>query len=97
MARGVNGMCPLGASSLVPMRVTTSVRAALEGDAELVQGAAAERLAVAEHAEQDVLGADVRVTEAAGLLLGGDDRLTGPGGEAFEHVVIVAPLSIRCH
>ena len=58
---------------------------ALHGDVERLEHARGETLLLAEQAEQDVLGADVVVLEDAGLLLGEDDHLAGPFGEALEH------------
>ena len=58
---------------------------ALEGDAEALEGLARDALALVDQPEQDVLGPDVVVVEAAGLLLGEDDDPAGPVGEPFEH------------
>ena len=61
---------------------------ALDGDVERLEHARGEALLLAEEAEQDVLGADVVVLEDAGLLLGEDDHLPGPFGEALKHAVL---------
>ena len=64
-------------------------------DAEEAQRAPRRAVRFAEEAEEDVLGADVRVVEAAGFLLREDDGGAGRGGEPFEHEASVAPLSMH--
>ena len=53
-----------------------------------LEDARSEALLLAQQAEQDVLGADVIVLENPGLLLGEDDHLPGPFGEALKHAVL---------
>jgi len=54
-------------------------------DAEVLQHVGAHAAAFLHQAEQDVLGADVLVVEALGLLVGQGHDLAGAIGETFEH------------
>src|SRR5207244_918967 len=56
----------------------------LDGDVERLEHAGGEPFFLAQEAEQDVLGADVVVLERPSLVLGENDDLPGPFGEAFE-------------
>ena len=56
----------------------------LDRDVERLEHARGEALLLAQEPEQDVLGADVVVLERPGLVLGEDDDLASPFGEAFE-------------
>ena len=56
----------------------------LDRDVERLEHARGQALFLAQEPEQDVLGADVVVLEGPGLVLGEDDDLAGPFGEAFE-------------
>jgi len=53
-------------------------------DVERLEHARRETFFLAEQAEQDVLGADVVVLERPGFVLGENDDLASPFGEAFE-------------
>src|SRR5215210_2629857 len=55
---------------------------------EVEQDAGGQSLVLAQEAKQDVRCADVVVLEDAGLLLGEDDDLSGPFGEALKHAVL---------
>src|SRR4029079_1453370 len=61
---------------------------ALDGDVEGLEDAGGQALLLAQQAEEDVLGADVIVLENPGLLLGEDDHLASPFGEALKHAVL---------
>ena len=61
---------------------------ALDGDVEGLEYARSKSLLLAQEAKEDVLGTDVVVLENAGLLLGEDDHLPGPFGEALKHAVL---------
>src|SRR5215210_293568 len=61
---------------------------ALHRDVEALEDAGGKPLLFAKQAEQDVLGADVIVLENPGLLLGEDDHLASPFGEALKHAVL---------
>src|SRR5829696_3200844 len=63
----------------------------LGGDAEGAQDPGPHPLGLVEHAEQEVLRADVVVVQQARLLLGQDDDPAGPVGEALEHVTDATP------
>ena len=73
----------------------------LDSDVERLEHPRCEAFFLAQQAEQDVLRADVVVLQRPGLVLGEDDDLPGPFGEAFEHLrpsflagrVIVAQLA----
>src|SRR5439155_6780912 len=56
----------------------------LDGDVERLEHSGGEPFLLAQEAEQDVLGADVVVLERPSLVLGENDDLPGPFGEAFE-------------
>ena len=88
MARGVKGMWPTGLPWPRPMIASTSLRTPLSPMPRT-------RSRLAQEAEEDVLGADVRVVQPAGLLLREDDGGAGRGGEPFEHEASVAPLSMH--
>ena len=64
-------------------------------DAEEAQRPPGRAVRLAQEAEEDVLGADVRVVQPAGLLLREDDGGAGRRGEPFEHDASVAPLSMH--
>ena len=85
MARGVNGIWPEVTSSPEPDDADHLGADALDGDVERLEDARSETLLLAQQAEEDVLGTDVVVLEDAGLLLGEDDHLPGPFGEALKH------------
>ena len=53
--------------------------------AQLDQHLRRDALALADQAEQDVLGADVVVLQAPGLFLGQDDGVPGAVGESLKH------------
>ena len=56
-----------------------------EADAERLEHARRHALLLAKQAEEEVLRPDVVVLEAASLVLGEDDHLTGSLGESLEH------------
>src|SRR5579864_3171614 len=64
----------------------------LDGDVERLEHARGKSFFLAQQPEQDVLGADVVVLERARLVLGEDDDLTSPFGEAFEHLPLLLPF-----
>ena len=66
----------------------------LEPEPEPLQHRGRDALAVADQAEQDVLGADEIVAEPSRLFPCQDDDPSRPLGESFEHWV-PSPLSIR--
>ena len=73
LARGVNGMCPLGCLLPRPTLSTTSSRTPSLVNPEVFEDLAGDRLGLAEQAEQDVLGPDVVVVQPPRLFLGHDD------------------------
>src|SRR4029453_3022538 len=58
---------------------------ALNGDVEGLEYARSKSFLLAQEAKEDVLGTDVVVLEDSGLLLGEDDHLASPFGEALKH------------
>jgi hypothetical protein len=67
-----------------------------ELDPEGLERLGAHAGALADQAEEDVLGPDVAVVQRPRLLLGEDDDAAGSVGESLEHVGIVPPLTRRC-
>ena len=59
-------------------------------DVQVLQHVGADAAAFLDQAEQDVLGADVLVVEALGLLVGQGHHLAGAVREAFEHVHLLS-------
>jgi len=57
----------------------------LQRHAETRQGAAGGPVGLAKQPEQDVLGTDVVVAQAAGLFLGQDDGVARAVGESLKH------------
>ena len=57
-------------------------------DVEVLQDVGGDAAAFLDQAEQDVLGADVLVVEALGLLIGQLHHLAGPVGESFIHFTL---------
>ena len=57
-------------------------------DVEVLEHVGGDAAAFLDQAQQDVLGADVFVVEALGLLVGQLHHLAGPVGESFVHVVL---------
>ena len=68
----------------------------LEGDREGLEGLRGDALTLVDEAEEDVLGADVRVIEEASLLLSEHHDAASPVGEAFEHVPPLKSCACWC-
>ena len=92
----MNAMWPVGATAVGPTMRTTSARDDIERDARRFEDLRGDAVALGEQAEQQVLGADVVVRQAAGLLLRQHHHRAGLIGEAFEHALIIMTLSIPC-
>jgi hypothetical protein len=84
----VNGIWPGGDLLAGPDDADHLGADALHGDVERLEDARGESLLLAQQAEEDVLSADVVVLENPGLLLGEDDHLASPFGEALKHAVL---------
>jgi hypothetical protein len=67
----------------------------LELDAEGSKRASGDSVSGMDHAEEDVLGTDVVVTEQACLFLRQNQDSSGLVGESFERAAIFAPLGCR--
>ena len=85
MARGVNGMWPLGRLLALADDLLDLGAHGLQRDVEALERLGGDALALVDEAEQDVLGADVVVGEHAGLFLGQHDHPPGSVGEPLEH------------
>ncbi len=85
MARGVNGMCPLGACWPWPMISSTCWRTASREMPMLSEGLGRDTLTLVDQAQEDVLGADVVVVEHPRLFLREHHNTTSAVGEPFEH------------
>ena len=94
MARGVNGMCPLGACWPWPMISSTCWRTASSEMPRRLERLGGDALALVDQPEQDVLGADVVVVEHPGLFLGQDDDATCAVGEPLEHVQLLPRATV---
>ena len=67
----------------------------LQADPQRLKGLGGDAVALADQAEQDVLGADVVVTEHPGLFLSQDRNPPRPVGEPLEHLVAPSPSGRR--
>ena len=67
----------------------------LQADPQRLKGLGGDALALADQAEQDVLGADVVVVEHPGLFLSQDHNPPRPVGEPLEHLVAPSPSGRR--
>jgi hypothetical protein len=67
----------------------------LKGDAEALEGFRGNAFALMNQAKQDVLGADVTMTEQPRFLLGEDNDPAGPIGKAFEHDSPFQPVAVE--
>ena len=67
----------------------------LQADPQRLKGPGGDALALADQAEQDVLGADVVVVEHPGLFLSQDRNPPRPVGEPLEHLVAPSPSGRR--
>ena len=67
----------------------------LQADPQRLKGLGGDALALADQAEQDVLGADVVVVEHPGLFLSQDHNPPRPVSEPLEHLVAPSPSGRR--
>ena len=67
----------------------------LQADPQRLKGLGGDALALADQAEQDVLGADMVVVEYPGLFLSQDRNPPRPVGEPLEHLVAPSPSGRR--
>ena len=80
-------MCPLSCFLPRPTFRYDLLADAVAGEAEARQDLAADRLGLAEQAEQDVLGPDVVVVQQPRLFLGQDDDVARSVSESLEHAL----------
>ena len=86
MARGVKGMCPVGARWPWPMISSTWARTASREMPSDSRALAATPWRLVDQPEQDVLGVDVVVIEEPSLLLGEHHDPPRPVGEPLKHL-----------
>ena len=86
MARGVNGMWPLGERPALADDLLDLAAYGLQGDAERLERLRGDAFALVDQPEQDVLGADVVVVEEPRFFLRQDHDPAGPIGEPFEQL-----------